>query len=1073
MKAWSGVPWRLLALALLAISGAAYATDVGADSRTVQLPVVEGKDVRFTHLTSEQLQRSVEEVLQDDQGFIWFGTRDGLKRYDGYRIREFRSDPDDPHSLSGNRIWAIFKDRSGNLWVGTDPGLDRYDPVGERFIRYRAEPAGSLEGPIYNIYQDREGVMWLATLHGLNRFDPATRKTVRYQHALGDSSSLSNNSIKSTLEERDGTFWVATAESLDVFDRKSGKVTRRFSMQQGLEAGRVHLFEDSAGVVWASSESSFGLTSIDRSKNRITHYELGSGAGAFFSAIHEDADGNLWMGTANNGLFKLDQDRQRFVHYGQDPSNPRALSSGQVLALCEDKEGNIWAGTIGGVDRFPSKPSPFRTYQHEPGNPNSLAANRVQTVFEDSHGSLWVSARSELNRLDPKTGKIKKYRTSDGTSGTGNSVVRSIAEDSSGALWLGTYSGLNRLDLSTGNVTSYHHDPSDPLSLSDDNVPAVFFDSRGVLWAGTMGGLNSFDPKTGRFRRYIADTQRQASYYVIAEDAQGTLWLGTLASGLQSLDPRTGKFTIYRHSTGTAGTLSSDEIEALYIDRAGIIWIGTPNGLNRFDPASGAFSVYRDRDGLPNNNVNGILEDGRGNLWLSTNNGLSRFDPRAKKFTNYYSSDGLVRNDFNGPHSGWKSATGELFFNSYGGLVGFFPEEVIDNSFVPPVVLTDFQLFGKPAPIGETSPLKQSITLTRSLTLSHGQNVFSLEFSALSYVSPEQNRFRYQLEGLETAWNEMQGSHGLVTYTTLAPGDYVFRVQGTNNRGVWNEQGVALQIHILPAWWQTWWFRLLAGAALSLAIAGAYLRRLRGIERHFQSVLKERVAERTRIARELHDTLLQSVHGLMFRLQAVRNMLPRRPEEAIQALDSAIDRVEQAAVESRDAIQNLRHETVGQGDITELLTTLGQDLARAQDANGSPSTFRITVTGPRRALPAALQDEIYRIGHELLQNAFRHAHASRIEVELHYGARIFGLSVSDDGKGIDPRVLDQGGSAGHWGLLGIRERAKEIGARLDIRSEPGTGTEIQLFVPFHGASEASGGGFKLFRKREKTYGHKS
>lgn len=857
----------LSVLGLLAIASAGYSSDADASVHLIRLPVVEGTDIRFTHLSSptDSSPGRVSHILQDDQGFIWLGTRDGLKRYDGYHFREYRHDPTDPGSLSGSFIWALFKDRSGKLWVGSDSFLDRYDFATDRFTRFGVDPgtASRFKGPVYNVSQDRAGIIWLSTLHGLNRLDPATGQTVRYQHEPNDPSSLSSNLIKSTLEEKDGTFWVATTDGLDVFDRKTGKVTRHFSLLGQPEPGRMSLFEDHAGVLWAIFSSGNGIAAVDRSANKIYQYSLNGQAAhsgleqlAGIDSIFEDADGTLWLGTHGSGLLKLGKDRKEFVRYRNNPNDPTSLSADQVVALLEDREGNMWAGTTeGGANRFSTKASPFRTYRHQPGNPNSLDGDIAQSVFEDSRGDLWVATQAALNRMDRKTGRFIRYLNSGAPGSISNHSVMSIAEDRSGTLWFGTYGGgLNRLDEATGRFKAYRHNPADPQSISQDIVTSLLVDRDGRLWAGTVNGLNAFDPATQRFRVYRASGDGLNQYQVIAQDAQGTLWLGTLTTGLQSLEPSTGRFTVYRYIPGSAGSLSNDQVNAIYVDHFGIVWVGTQSGLNRFDPATHTFTAYNERDGLANNNVAGILQDDRGNLWLSTSNGLSRFDPRTKRFTNYYVSDGLLKNEFYGLHAGWKSRSGEMLFNSHGGVVSFFPEKVVGNSYIPPVVFTDFLLFGKPVPIGNGSPLRRSISLTNSLALSHTQNVFSVEFSALSYTSPERNLYRYRLEGLETEWNDATGDHRLATYTTLPPGDYTFRVQGSNNRGIWNEQGATLRIRVLPSWWSAWWFRVSVAVVVFGLLFGGYRWRVRDLqerERRFRTLAEHSPDLIVRFGRDL------------------------------------------------------------------------------------------------------------------------------------------------------------------------------------------------------------------------------
>ncbi len=569
--------------ALWFFAATGYSSDSSTRTHTVSLPAVDGKDIRFTHLSSEQglLQSNVNQILQDDQGFIWFGTMDGLRRYDGYHFKEYRHDPANPNSLSGDAVSALYKDRSGKLWIGSDAGLDKYDPITDRITRYASDPSTvRIEGPIFEINQDRKGTTWLATTRGLYRLDPATGRTVLYQHQPGDFSSLMDSQVRSTFEEKDGTFWVAMRQSLDIFDRDKGKVTRHFPVPS--ENRRTSLFEDHAAVLWAILSGNNGLAVLDRHANSITQYSFkGSEHFSGVGAIHEDRDGALWLGTRNNGLLRLDGDRKEFVRYQNDPSDPDSLSADLVRTLFEDREGNIWVATSAGIDRFSRRPQSFRTYRHEPGNPNSLDGGLPRSVLEDSRGTLWVGTLTALNRIDRKTGRFTLYRG--GAPGVPSGPFESIAEDRSGSLWFGTASeGLNRFDEQSGRFRAYRHKPGDPDSLSQDNVTSLLIDSKGKLWAGTMDGLSAFNPETERFRVYRGTAEGPNQYRAIAEDSQGALWLGTLSSGLHYLQPSTGQFTIYRHQPGVAGSLSNDLVNAICIDRSGIVWVGTQSGLNRF-----------------------------------------------------------------------------------------------------------------------------------------------------------------------------------------------------------------------------------------------------------------------------------------------------------------------------------------------------------------------------------------------------------------------------------------------------------------------------------------------------------
>jgi signal transduction histidine kinase/ligand-binding sensor domain-containing protein len=1047
------------------------ATPSAAEPELVKLAVSDGKDIRFAHLTSKDglPAGTIRNIFQDDQGFLWVNTSGALNRYDGYKFKSYRRDAAHPNYPAGGFLAYVFKDRSGFLWIGSNESLERFDPVAETLTRFPIDRNGphSVLGPVRHISQDRAGILWLSTDGGLHRLDPVSGTFRHYSHDPADSGSLSSSIVRSTYEDRNGTLWVCTVAGLDSFDRHNEKVTERIRLNVP-EPLSVKALEDHAGVLWIVylfTGSGSGLASWDRHTRRLTLYSFMerepppshlSGP----EGIHEDADGNLWLATRGNGLVMIDRSRRHAVRYRHSPLNPDGISEDMVMSVFEDREGSIWVGTsTTGLDRLQRKPLPFKRYRREPDNPQSLLRTSVTSVYADSQENIWVGSSLGLTRIDGKTGAYSFFRTAGPPpANLSNIFVISIVEDPSGYLWFGTYGGLNRYDPRTRTFAAFRHNPVDPHSLSDDIVTSLMVDHQGTLWAGTADGLNRLeDPATGRFRSWKAGPAGASRQEVsaIVEDSNRVVWM--LSGTLQRFDPATGRFTAYRldpFGTGKADRESSPALVVtgkqivnsfLTIDRSGVLWVATPNGLLRFDREREQFTVFDERDGLPASSVHSMLEDHNGNLWVSTLGGLSRFNPRTKTFTNYNEADGLAGSAFEGYVATCQSRRGQMFFGSKSGLTSFWPEQIVEKLFIPPVVLTQFSLRNLPVSPGSGSVLAKSITFTPSLTLSHQQNMFSFEFATLSYVDPARNQYRFMLEPLDHFWNRVDADRRMAAFTTLPAGKYTLRVQGSNNRGVWNEQGVTLGLEILPPWWGTRWFRVTcAGILLALMWAG-YQLRVRQLHHQFDMTLEARVGERTRIARELHDTLLQSFHGLLLRFQTVSHLLPESPSDAKQRLDTAIAHAAAAITEGRDAVQGLRCSTTEKNNLALAISALGAELA-ADGSNFGPA-FHVAVEGETRELHPILRDEIYKIAAEALRNAFRHANAGQVEVEIRYDDEQFRLRVRDDGKGIDPAVLASKGIEGHYGLRGMPERTELIGGKLAVWSEVGAGTEVELHLP--------------------------
>jgi signal transduction histidine kinase/CheY-like chemotaxis protein/ligand-binding sensor domain-containing protein len=836
----------------------------------VKIPGVERQDIRFTHLSvdKESFQsRITGGIAQDKYGFLWFGTSVGLYRYDGYSLKAYRRDPDDPNSLSDDWIYSVYIDRAGTLWVGTGfGGLNRLNPTQDTFTHYRSDPANprSLSADrVWRIYEDRGGALWVGTEAGLDRLDPASGTFLHYKHDPQDPASLSDSFINSIFEDRLGNLWIGTRRGLNKLDRATGRFSRFLHDRMNPHSlGHDYVLgvcEDHSGVLWAGTMAG-GVSALDVKTGRFVRYsfhsrELGNEAFAGVNNLYEDEEGVLWLCTLDRGLLKLDPERTQFTRYSTDPADPKSLPHDTVLSLFEDREGIMWVGTQSGLSRFPRRPLPFVNYQHRAGNPNSLYRNMVWAVQGDSQGFLWIGTEGGLNRVDRKSGRFTLYRHDPKNKHSlSYDKVTAIREDASSTLWFGTYGGgLNRFDRATERFFRYQHDPKNPGSLSTDVVLSLLVDRQGVLWVGTQdGGLNRFDPATARFRVYRNNPKDSHSLShdtvsVIFEDRGGTLWVGT-RDGVNRFDRNTDQFTVYRDNSRHFQTPAHNRVSAIREDRQGKLWIGTFTGLQTLDRSRGTFTVLTRKDGVSNTAIRGILEDREGYLWLATENGLIRFHPLTGAHRTYSESEGLPANVLN-PYwaeGSWQSPSGEMVFSSTNGVTTFYPDRLSSNPYVPPVVLTDLHLFNERVYPGAGSPLDKPIWMTDSLKLNHAQSIFTLQFAGLSYAAPEKNRYRYRLEGLEPEWNEVDSTRRQATYTNLSAGGYVFRVQASNKDGVWNEKGVALALTVLPPWWRTWWFRSLMGLAFVGLIFGVYKVRIKELERRerrLDALVQQRTAE--------------------------------------------------------------------------------------------------------------------------------------------------------------------------------------------------------------------------------------
>jgi len=723
-------------------------------------------------------QGSVVCILQDRHGFLWFGTQDGLNRYDGYEVANFKHDPADSTTLNDNFVITIAEDSGGTLWMGTlntPQTLNRFDRATETFAHVSSDSVDlryARVGSAFTFYEDPSGVRWSGAIgEGVTRFDRRTGKTTVFKHDPTDPASLLDDRVYSVFGDRSGTIWIGTREGLERFDPK----TESF----------IHYRHDDKNPASLSDN--------------------------WVWPILEDRAGVLWVGTYRGGLNRFDRVTETFTHFRHDETDIRSLNDDRTYSLFQDQSGMIWVGTDNGVDRFNPDMGAFARYSNNPKNPESLIDNSVYSIHVDRSGAVWVGTLRGLDRLDRTTGRFTHFRHDPANPASlGENMVQSILEDKSGVMWMGTQSsGLDRYDRASGRFTHFRHEPSNPQSISDNMIYALLEDRRGVLWIGTYhGGLNSFDRATGTFKAYTHSDSLPGSLsapgiWALHEDRDGALWVGTYKGGLDKFDRETETFSHFKHDPLNPGTLSNDAVVCFHEDRTGKLWVGTMSGLNRFDKVTGTFRRYSEKDGLPNSYIVGILEDDRGRLWISTVKGISRFDPRQQVFRNYDQSDGLQGDEFNTNAFAKDPRTGEMYFGGTNGFNVFHPERVLDNSFLPPVVFSGFTRYNTDDQEGKPI-IEKGIAAKSVITLSYKDNVATFEFAALNFYNTFKNQYAYKLEGFSDNWIQL-GTERRATFTDLDGGEYTLRVKGSNNDGVWNDTGAALRLVVTPPWWKTRW----------------------------------------------------------------------------------------------------------------------------------------------------------------------------------------------------------------------------------------------------------------------------
>lgn len=1021
--------------------------------------------IKFDHFSLEQglSQSTVNAIAQDGLGFLWFGTQDGLNRFDGYGVTVFKHNGRDSLSLADNGIWSLCRDATGDIWIGTmRGGLNRYHIRTGTFSSFRhdpADPASISDDNVTCVYQDPRGIVWAGTLTGgLNRFDPATGAFIHYQNIPGDSTSLADNTVWTMAADAEGTLWIATWGGLCRFvppaagpDGGSGsfKRYRHDPSSPATPAGNNvrTLLVDRQGHLWIGMWGR-GLDRMDPRTGVIRHYRHTPGAHHSLSSdlilsLHEDPAGTIWVGTGDAGLDLLDPSSGSVRHITPDPAAPGALNNGIICSLFEDRSGILWIGTgAGGVNRYDRMKNRFDHYRDDRSDPSDLSGNDVWALLEDHRGDLWIGTYGAgLNRFDRRTGIFTHYTHVTGHTRTiSHNNVIALCESRSGHIWCGTEGGgLNRLDPRTGMFTHFRHDPRNPATLGQDEVTVIIEDRQGHLWIGTNGsGLDRFDPATGVFAHFTPDEQRpdalpDGSILSLLEDRAGTIWVGMYGGGLAQVDPASGAVRRHTYDPTRPEGINNSTVLALYEDPAGMLWIGTyGGGLNRFDRNTGTWQTVTEENGLPNDVIYGILPDRRGNLWLPTNKGLARYSPATGAVRVFDMADGLQGNEFNqGAH--YRTPRGEFLLGGINGFNAFFPDSVTDNRFIPPVYLTSFRVFDREI------QLPTALGVARSVELPHDRNFLSFEFVALNYTSPARNRYAYMLEGLDEHWIDA-GTRRYVSYTNLDPGDYTLRVRGSNNDGIWNEEGTTLAITIVPPYWRTWWFRVLAVAALGTFLFLMY--------RYRVNKLLEIERIRTSIATDLHDDIgstlteiaLTSDVGLRA-LRQHRDGAPLTAEEQ-EKITGHLSEIGTTARSLIDAMNDIVWSIDPRNDSFEfLLLRIRMHATKMLEAKGINYEIDIPSTLATLRFPLGSRRRLFLIYKEAINNLLRHAQATRAAVTLRREGRTLVMSVVDDGVGFDAGGTDRGN-----GLHNMQERARSIGGELSIASAGGVGTTVTLRV---------------------------
>ncbi len=998
-------------------------------------------DIQFDRRTPADglSQGSVMSLVQDQQGFIWLATADGLNRYDGKTFRTYYYDPLDNHTVGASYIPCVTIDRQGTLWVASDGGgLSRYNRQTDDFTRFRhsdGQPYSIRNDKPVSLYAARNGRdLWVGTEDGLSLLDLTSR---RFQNiALPASQSLSVY-IKTIAEDRQGNIWVGTYRH-GLFMITPDKQAYRINIPATYIE---HITGDRSGRLWVAANTGLWVANTPAGP-QTTFRDIpvvqatGSSSLKWVKSIAGQADGSFWVGTKTEGLFWVSEDGTQQIQFRKNPQNPDALLDHSIDDLLTDRQGNLWIGTPTGLNIWFKQQKPFKRYVQDSEHAERHVGP-VQAIWADNREML-LGGIGYMAHIDRQTRRVTYLLNPFGDSST---EYWTLYRERAGQFLVGSSYGLFRLtgrngqyvfqDFPKGSVVRQLK----PNQQGEHQINQITPISPGVYWLASYDtGLYRWDSQRNTLKVYQYDKDNPQSIpinYITAvkPDRQGNFWVLT-DDGISRYRPATDDFQNFRYQNNRPGTISCPFTNDLY-DDGRHLWIGTfGGGLNKFDKKTGQFSVYTTAHGLSNNVIYQILPDQHEHLWLSTNRGISRFDLRTRQFIKYGLSEGLSHTEFNSG-AGFQKADGELLFGSIDGATAFYPDQISPNQVIPPVWITGMSVNEQPLPnwfVGKSDSVR---------VFEASQNRIGFQFSALNFVAADRNQYRYRLSNSQEGWVSI-GNQATMNFANLPPGSYRFDVQGANNDGVWNPEPATVYFQIRPPYYQTLWFRASMLGLLFGGLLGFYLYRLQLFEQRKKTELavmtRTQEAERERFAEDLHDGLGANLSMLKLYLNMLAD--PKFPvadlkQRSETLLDDSLD-------DLRRLIHNLSPRTLASIGLVNAL----QELARRINATGVV-LVAYQATGFTEPLESSLDIHLYRMAQELLQNALKHAEASHISLTLLLTPTSIRLDYADNGVGFDVKLA----SSRSNGLQNLRHRAQLLGGRYTVTSQPGQGTKTHIEIP--------------------------
>ena len=1053
------------------------------------------QNLQFDHFKVENgiSQSTVQAIMQDNHGFLWIGTKDGLNRFDGYKFYVYNFSKSDSNSISDGFIRSIIQDSFGNIWIGTNNGLNKYsveqmpdNTFKTKFIHYlhNQENKNSIsDNEIRAVCQTKNGDLWIGTSNGLNKVNAwqingknknqVKLKFVSYKNEPGNKNSISKNIISSLAEDSFGNLWIGTfGGGLNKLNIKSNNFRHYLPEEKNANSLTstyvMSLYCDNYNNLWIGTYNG-GLVKLEITKEKFIAYQNSQNKNSISDdrifSIQQDKDGNLWLATFGGGINKFDIEKNSFKNFEYNSHDEKSIRNDFVRCILIDYSNNLWAGTNESLEKTNLNPPKFFHYKNDPWDKNSLQDNHVFSILESSEGVVWIGMNKGLDRYSFETNSFEHYTINHNNPKSTGGFVLSIFEDSNKDIWLGTFGGgIYKYDKSRNDFIQYQYNSKSKNTIFDNRVISLNEDNNGNILIGTNIGICKLNKSAGQFSKFIYSSKDSVMLAgrrinAIYKDSKHRIWIG-LVDGVVRVN-KDSSCSEYVYDEADSTSLTKGNVNSFCEDSEGNIWIATDNGLNLYVRAKNNFKIYTKKDGLISNGIESILEADDGTIWISTDKGLSKFyyKPDSETiFKNYEVNDGLQGYDFN-DNAGFKSEKGRLYFGGLNGFNVFNPIDIKENSALPKVVLTSFKKFDK-----EVLSIDALLRL-KSLELSYTDRFFSFEFAALEFTNPARNRYAYMMEGFDKDWNYI-GNRQYASYTNLDPGKYVFKVKASNNDGIWNEDAASLTLIITPPYYQTWWAYSFYGIVLILSfysvrkyelnkrikIEEENLRKEREQARLNEIQLRAEAAEykakmietekeaekqqiRNGIATDLHDEIGSNLSSIMLLTSLMDNNL-RENKNAGQYIGNIYNAAKVSAEAIRDIVWFINPSSDNVGRLLSRMNETANTMLK-----GLTYTINSSKIGKIDKLTPEIKRNLYLSFKEILNNIIKHSQAKNVQINIWEEKNIFNLSVKDDGIGFDENEVVLGN-----GLKNIKFRMKKISGDIEIKSQKNDGSLILIKI---------------------------